>query len=187
MSNTQTNVSVGKPAVAGAVYTAALGTTLPTTANASLGASFTCLGYVSEDGLKNTNSPTSTNIKAWGGDIVATPMTEKADEFKLKLIEALNADVLKAVYGRANVSGALATGITVAANAKEAEALVWVFDTIMANGALKRIVIPNGKITAVGDIVYKDNEVIGYDITIAAMPGSDGDTHKEYIKSASTT
>ena len=46
---TVTNVSVGKPAVGGAIYRAVAGTTLPTDATTSLAAAFKQLGYVSED------------------------------------------------------------------------------------------------------------------------------------------
>lgn len=183
--NNTSNVSVGKPAVAGAVYTAPLGSTLPTDATTALDAAFTCLGYVSEDGLRNNNSPSSDNIKAWGGDTVATVQSEKQDTFQLKLIEALNVAVLKAVYNDDNVSGTLETGITVRANSEETVPLVWIYDTIMSNGALKRIVVPNGKIAQVAEIVYRDNEAIGYDVTINAMPGDADfgyDTHKEYIQ-----
>ena len=190
MGNTATNVSVGKPVAAGAVYTAPFGTTLPTSATATLGNAFTCLGYVSEDGLKNNNTPSSTDIKAWGGDTVATTQTEKTDTFQLELIEALNVDVLKAVYGSANVSGTLGTGITVRANSAEAEPMVWVYDTILNGGYIKRIVVPNGKITQLAEISYKDNEAIGYDVTITAMPGDatfGNDTHKEYIAMPAST
>lgn len=182
--NTSTNVSVGKPKVGGAVFTAPIGTALPTDATTALAAEYTCLGYVSEDGYKNTNSPSTESIKAWGGDNVATVQSEKPDTFQLKLIEALNVDVLKAVYNSDNVSGTLTTGITVRANADEADALIWVIETIMTNGAVKRTVIPNGKISDIGEITYKDNEAIGYDVTITAMPGDSAfgyDTHKEYI------
>ena len=44
---TVSNVSVGKPAVGGAIYRAAKGTTLPTDATTALGSSFKQLGYVS--------------------------------------------------------------------------------------------------------------------------------------------
>lgn len=186
MSNTTTNVSVGKPAVAGAVYIGPLTATLPTAVSTTL-TGFTGLGYVSEDGVKNSNTPTTQNIKAWGGDIVASPLTEKPDEWTLKLIESMNADVLKAVYNDANVSGALSTGITVNANATDAQSKKWVIDMVMTNSALKRICIPNGKVTKVGDIVYKDSEVVGYEITITAMPDSSGNTHYEYIKAASSS
>lgn len=192
MANTQANVSVGKPQISGAIYMAPKGTTLPTDASGSLNSAFKCLGYVSDDGLTNTNTASTEEIKAWGGDVVLRPQTEKPDTFTATFIEALNEDVLKAAYGSDNISGSLASGLTVKANSKELPACAWVIDMILSGKTLKRIVIANGQVTEVGEIVYKDDTAIGYPLTITAYPGgwsdaSDMDTHKEYIKKQATT
>ena len=186
MANTASNVTQGKPAVAGGIWRAPFGTALPTDATTALNAAFKCVGYVSEDGVTNNNSPESDNIKAWGGDTVLTVQTAKEDTFGFTLIEATNLDTLKAVYGSANVSGTLATGVTVEANADEPEDASWVIEMILRGGVLKRVVIPDGKVSEVGEITYKDDEAVGYELTVTAMPDASGNTHYEYIKQPGT-
>lgn len=181
------NVTAGKPKVGGAVFRAPVGTTLPTDAKTALGAAFASLGYCSEDGLTNANSPSSNTVNAWGGDPVLNYQDKKPDTFMFKLIEALNVEVLKVVYGDDNVSGTLATGITIKANSAEQEEQAWVFDLTLKGGAAKRIVVPRAKVTAVGDIVYVDNQPVSYDTTISAVPDTAGQTHYEYILGGTAT
>lgn len=182
-----TNVSAGKPVVAGAVFVAPKGTTLPTDASSTLSNTFKELGYLSEDGLTNTNSPSSTEIKAWGGDTVLTIQESKEDTFKFKLIEVLNKEVLKFIFGDGNVEVTAATTsvgekIKIKANATEAVEHVLVFDMVLNGGYLKRIVVPQGKITEMGDIVYSDSEAVAYDVTLNAAPDTSANTHYEYIQ-----
>jgi hypothetical protein len=108
MGNTASNVSTGKPNIAGAVFVAPKGTTLPTDATTALDLTkYTCLGYVSEDGLENSNEMDVSTIKAWGGMIVYRSLNELNDEFSLALIESENVDVLKTVYGASHVTEAV--------------------------------------------------------------------------------
>lgn len=182
MPNKNTNVTAGKPKVGGSLYRAPIGTVLPTDATTALAEAFTCLGYISEDGLTNDNSPESENIKAWGGDTVLTVYTSKEDTFGFTMIEALNVEVLKTIYGDKNVSGTLSTGITVKANSADLDEYIWVVEMVLRGGVLKRIVIPDAKVSEVGTITYADGDAVGYETTLQCAPDAEGNTHYEYIK-----
>ena len=99
------------------------------------------------------------------------------------MIEPKNLEVIKSIYGDDNVTGTLDTGIVVKANNNDQDAAIWVIDMIMKGNVLKRIVIPNAVLSDLGTITYKDDEAIGYECTLSAMPDASGNTHYEYITS----
>lgn len=187
MANTAQNVSVGKPKVSGGIYRAPLGTTLPTDATTALNSAFESLGYIAQGGVTNSNTIESEDYRAWGGDVVLSYQTEKTDTFAFGLIEVLNKAVLETVAGASNVTGTLATGITVTVNAQDLTEYVYVIEMALRGGAVKRIVIPDGKITEIGDVVYEDEEAISYPVTVTAQADASGNTHYEYIQKAATT
>lgn len=183
--NNAQNVSVAKPKVGGAIFVAPLGTELPTDATTALDVAFENVGYISEDGVVNTNSPDTDTIKEWGGASVGKIDNGKDDTWQFTMIEALNLAALKLVYGPDNVSGTLEDGITIKANSNEQADVCMVIDMILKGGALKRVVLPSAGVSEVGEVTYAATSAIGYQTTLLATPDAEGNTHYEYIKIAS--
>ena len=187
MAGTATNVTAGKPKTSGAVFSAPIGTTLPTNATGALDAAFGDLGFVSADGVTRSISKSTSTIKEWGNGTVLITEDEKTITVKLKLIEYLNPGVQSFVHGEGNVTGTLSAGIHVSINDAEAKEHVVVIDQIMKGGVPQRMVINRGVITEIGDTTYVGNNAVSYDLTITAMtPNGGGNKIDEYIGGAST-
>ena len=187
MANTALNVSAGKPKVTGGIYRAPLGTSLPTDASTSLAGTFVSLGYIAQGGVTHNINLDTGEYRAWGGDLVMTYLNSKTNTFAFGLIEVLNKTTYEMIYGENNVSGALNTGISVSAGGDDMTEYVYVIELSLRDGAMKRIVIPDGKITAVGDIVYQDGDAINYPVTITAQVDASGKSHYEYVKKATSS
>ena len=194
MANTKENVTFGKPKVAGAIYRAVCGegVTIPTTVSADLDTDLKCLGYISEDGVTHNMENSDDGIKAWGGDTVLVPDVDRTDSFQFTLLEVMNEEVLKAVFVDSNVTVTAATSsapkqIAVASNSAVQPDCVWVIDMVMQGNNPKRVVIPKGVVTEIGEIVYKDDEAVGYQITVNGKADGSGNTHYEYMAIGSPT
>lgn len=179
MAGIATNVTAGKPNTSGAVFTAPAGTTLPTSASAALNSAFKDMGFVSEDGVTKSTSISTTTIKEWGGAPVLVTQDEKIVSVKLKLIEYKRKDVHSFVHGSNNVTES-SGAITVKINAEDPGEQAMVIDMTLRGNIDYRMVIPRGKITAIGDTVYKSNEAVAYDITITTMLDDAGYAVYEY-------
>lgn len=180
--NTSNMVSVAKPLATGALSVAAAATTPPKDATTALDGAFKNLGYLGEDGMANGIETDTEKIKAWGGDTVLTVRTSRTETFTCKLIQSLDPEVLKEVFGETNVKES-GGKIAITHNGTPLARRVFVFEMLQTGGKVRRVVIPNGEITEVDEVVFKDGEEIGYPVTISAFPDTTGNTAYEYIAS----
>lgn len=186
MTQNKNLVSAFRPQTAGAISYAPLGTKVPTNAVDELDTKFVKLGYISEDGMTKSYDFDSDTEKAWGGDVINNIFNGKTSTFEFKLVELLNSEVNKAVFGGKNVTGDLENGLVVKDTNTEPESFAWVVDMIGKNGVLVRIVIPSASITDMDDTTYATSESAGYDITITPQANAEGVTNITYIQKPKT-
>jgi hypothetical protein len=166
MALVEANVRVG---VTGAVYSGPVGTTAPTTTATAVSPRID-LGYVSEDGVTRTlpDAGDATVIKAWqNGATVRVIRTASEDNptFSFTLLETK----LETVQ--------FALGVTVTQTVTEGS---YVIDTTAAKvykdlildvidgSSIERTHLPKAMVTEVGDLVYKNDEPYGYQVTVTA-------------------
>ena len=180
-NNNTANVAAGKPKVNGAIFVAPVGSTLPTDASTALDEAFKNLGFISDDGVTLGTSRSVESKKGWGGVTISTLQKEVEDTAKFTLVEVLNPEVLKVVHGPDNVTTDI-NGIKAVTKADELGAHAWVIDTIQ-NGRAVRYVYPNAKVSDMGEVSLKDDDLMGYEITITSVE-SDGALHTQYVAKA---
>lgn len=168
-----------KPKASGCVWSAPLGTSLPETASEALDSAFKSLGYLSSNGVVDGMDDASTDVPAFGGDIVMTVNTTHKVTKKFTPIE-VNREAMAEAYGPENVTGE-GDNINIKVNAKEKPSRCYVFEYVLSDGRIERDVVPNGKVTDVGDVTHADASPISSELTITEFPDEAGNKEYKYI------
>lgn len=166
-----TDVRIGAD---GIVYLGTENATLPTsTTSDPTNAGFTDLGFISEDGVTETQDASVEKIKNMAGATVRVVQTEHSLMYQFKLIES-NEDVLAAYYGadpEDGISGVMGARAP------------WVID-VFDGDAVVRICVPDGAIIERADVMYSNGEPIAFDVTVECYPDDSG--NKVYIYRSDT-
>ncbi|MFI8263681.1 hypothetical protein [Streptomyces sp. NPDC085665] len=172
------NANAVRVAVTGAAYVAPKGTTGPVDATSAWPAAATDIGWISDDGITESNSADSSEIKGWqGGQTVRKVVSSSEMTFSFTAIET-SKTVLELYHRGASVTGTSGKAV-LKIKAPGPDRRMFGFDVVDGNSHI-RIVIPDGEITETGDITYKGDEAISYELTVTAYPGPDGTVAIKY-------
>ncbi|CKH13872.1 hypothetical protein PXH78_26960 [Mycolicibacterium smegmatis] len=180
MASDNKNVYAAEPLATGSCLVAPLGTEGPTSATEELDPAFVDLGHVGEDGFTETAERSVDKKKNFGGKTVKILQTDYTHTFSFTLLESLNADVLKAIYGEDNVTVTAANAmhgvqIEVKKNSRKLPHMSWVIDTTDSElNAFYRNYIPDGQIISVGDVTIVHTDTIMYEVELEAFEDASG-------------
>lgn len=144
------------------------------------------LGYISEDGVTVSADIDTDDVSDWGGSVIASPMSSYGESVEVTFLESRDT-VLKAIYGEDNVTTSGGT-TTVRHNTKFNGSHLFIFDAVVSDTKVKRIVIPNGIIVERDDVEMNNSDLTGYTPTIKCLPSTffEGDLMREYIYDTTT-
>lgn len=139
--------------------------------NQALG--FKPAGFIGEDGVTKTVDRSTEKIKDWNKDTVIVVETDHNVVVKLTFLEAKNPDVLAAVYGKDNVT-ATGSSVQIADSAGELPHFSLVGELNCGEGKSGRIFIPDAQVTSVGDLTFKKDDVVRYEVELECFADKNG-------------
>lgn len=176
MSVDNTAVRVG---VQGAVYIAPVGTTAPTDPYASWGTGWIDLGYATEDGLTESLNSDRQEFNAWGyNHPIRSQITKRSSTFKISLQET-SATNLSLFYGvdvaDMTSSGTGDTQYLSWNEPQNVEPLYYALGMDVIDGDYpKRIIVARAEVTETGDIAYKSDGTVTYELTFTSLTAASG-------------
>jgi hypothetical protein len=167
MANDASKVRV---AATGKVYHAPLLTALPTDTTTALNVAFLDVGYCSDDGLTGEPDESTSDVRAWGGDLVRRVISEYGEAWSFTMIET-NANVITAYYGN---------GSATAWEGKQIEIRkAWAFH-ITDGVSINRIILPDASVTDRGAVTYATSSAIARPVTLSTYPNATGSHSFQY-------
>ncbi len=176
--NDKDNVTIGRPKEGGAIFFAPAGTALPTDATSSLSAAFTCLGYVTEDGVTESVAEEGDDIQAWGPEDVMHSQTSYSKTLTLNLLETSKPAVLQFVYGKDNVTINLDGSLKWRDTGKILPRGVFVVETLHNNGGdtpryHRKIYGDSQFVDRSGDHTYNNSDPLSFPVVVKAYKFAD--------------
>lgn len=183
-TNNTANVSAGKGLKGGYIFSAPVGTTLPTDLDTKLDASFKVLGFISEDGITISVEEDSSDLVDMNGDVMDSTYSNRSEKITLTLAE-IKAGTFKTEHGSLNVTDENGL-ITIKHNGDNHDSNSYVFELLLKDGRKWRMVVPNAKLSELGDLTISSSELCQREITLKCAVDTAGNTIYDYIESTET-
>lgn len=182
------NVMTGTPkaGTTGYLFRGPAGTAIPTDEKTALNAAFLDQGFVSDEGVERAITKAYEVIRDMGGNEVLKTRTEHGVEVKFALLETLNGNTAKTVYGDGAVTVTPATAlagtkVAIAYKGDEPGAnCPWVLETALG-GKVKRYVFPNAMLaTEDQTVTLTSSEAATLPVSLTLYPDASGVYFYEY-------
>lgn len=183
-TNNQANVSSAKGVKGGYIFSAPVGTPLPTDIKTPLDPAFKCLGFLSEDGYVETVDEDADDINDMNGDVMDSTNSKRVESAQLTFAE-IKAATLKRQYGDNNVTDENGI-ITVKHNADSHDIFAYVLDLVLKNNRRWRKVVPKGKSSELDDLTIASSELCQRALTMKYLTDEQGNTCYDYFESTET-
>lgn len=183
-TNNAANVSAGKGVKGGYIYSAPVGTTLPTDIETELDPAFKVLGFISEDGYVETVEEDSNDIVDMNGDLMDSSNSNRVESAQFTLAE-IKAETLKRQYGENNVTDENGI-ITVKHNSDSHPVFPYVLELVLKNNRRWRKVIPQGQSSELDDLTIASSELCQRALTMKYLTDENGNTCYDYYESTET-
>ena len=184
-TNNVENVSTGKGVEGGYIFSAPVGTDLPTDYETALPAAFKCLGFISEDGYNESVDEDTNDINDMNGTLMDSSNSNRVESGQMTLAE-IKAETLKRQYGENNVTDANGM-ITVKHNSNSHPVFSYVLELLLKNGRKWRKVIPRGQSSELDELNIASSELCQRALTMKYLADESGNTCYDYIQSTETT
>lgn len=183
-TNNTANVSAGKGVKGGYIFSAPVGTTLPTDIETTLDPAFKCLGFISEDGYVESVSEDSSDIVDMNGDLMDSTSSNRVESAQVTFAE-IKAETLKRQYGDGNVTDEDGL-ITVKHNSDSHPTFAYVLELVLKNSRRWRKVVPQGQSSELDDLTIASSELCQRPLTIKYLTDEQGNTCYDYYASTET-
>ena len=184
-ANTTANVSAAKGVKGGYIFSAPVGTELPTDIETNRNKAFKVLGFISEDGYVESVEEDSNDLVDMNGDLMDSSNSGRVESAEVTLAE-IKAETLKRQYGAENVTDADGV-ITVKHNSNSHGSFSYVLELLLKDGRRWRKVVPVGQSSELGELTIASTELCQRPLTIKYLTDEQGNTCYDYIESTETT